>query len=151
MHYLSAVDGSDESDRAVEYATSHVLAFDARLTLVHVLAPETRTVDASGMFENETERRQGGWEHLERAESVARDLAKTQGEDIEIETQLLIGRPAHAIVDFATDADVDAIYLGHRGASGDGDDRMGSVAKGVLDRASVPVTVVRRGALLPVE
>lgn len=152
MHYLVAVDGSAASDRAVEYATGHAIAFDATLTIVHAIVPEPSVVDTDEMFDDREARREGGWEHLEQAETIATELAAQTGASIDVETQLLVGRPAHAIVNFAADTDIDAIYLGHHGTSSASEgDAAGSVASGVIDRASVPVTVVRRGALLPIE
>lgn len=64
-------------------------------------------------------------------------------ESIDIETQLLTGRPADAITGYAREQPVDAIYVGHRGLSEEREQVVGSVAKSVVDKANVPVTVIR--------
>lgn len=141
MQYLVATDSSPESDSAVTFAARLAGAFDADVELVHVLTPETRIVDAETAVEGGTPNKEAGFEILERAaehfESTATDWNGT------LRTQLLAGRPAHAIVEQATAIDADHIFVGHRGVSEGATKAIGSVAKGVLDDASIPVTVVR--------
>jgi nucleotide-binding universal stress UspA family protein len=64
-------------------------------------------------------------------------------EDLRVETELLAGRPARAIAQHASERGIDAIFVGHRGLSEERERVVGSVAKSVVDRADVPVTVVR--------
>lgn len=142
MRYLVATDGSPEGDDAVAYAARHAAAFDAEVELVHVLTPRTRSVDGEAVFEGETETAEQGERLLEAAREIAADGEGFDGEE-RIDTQLLTGRPAHAIAEYAAAVDADAVYIGHRGLSSEREKVVGSVAKGVVDEASVPVTVVR--------
>jgi len=138
MRYLVATDGSEVSDEAVAYAAEHATALDATLELVHVIEPEAEFVDGDLLQRSEEELLTAGRETLERARALATETA-----DVAVETELLTGRPADAIAEYATAEGIDAIYVGHRGLSEKREQVVGSVAKSVLDRATVPVTVVR--------
>jgi nucleotide-binding universal stress UspA family protein len=143
MRYLVATDGSPESDEAVEYAVEHALAFDATLELVHVITPGTKVVEGEAVFEGEEGAEESGRRTLETARRVAEEAAEAAGETISVESELLLGRPAHAVTDYAEEVDADAVFVGHRGLSSEREKVVGSVAKGIVDEADRPVTVVR--------
>lgn len=137
MHILVAVDRSPESKNALTNALDIVRAVDGQVTAVHAAV-----ADDEGSGTNED----GG----ERVLEAARERAAQR--DVSIETTLLAGDPIEAIVEYAESNNVDAIYVGHRGlASADdelpGDRRgpLGSVAKGLVERTQIPVTVFDRG------
>lgn len=149
MKFLVAVDGSDEADSALAYATDIADAMDASVTAVHVVNPDvyqtggsdaiTSFADATDQFivgsvEDAEER---GQRILDEATALARELGH------EIETALLYGSPVEAVTDYAEDEGVDAIYVGHRGRTERAELMVGSVAKTIVERATVPVTVVR--------
>ncbi len=143
MHYLVATDGSAESDDAVAVATRNAVAMDARLEIVHVLTPQTKLIDGELVMPGGDTAVEHGQRTLERASDVAKSVAEEREESIDLETTLLAGHPAPAIADHATDRSVDAIYIGHRGLSSEREQVVGSVAKSVIDKATVPVTIVR--------
>jgi nucleotide-binding universal stress UspA family protein len=143
MRYLAATDGSAESDEAVRYAARHAVAFGARLEIVHVLTPEAELVDGEVVMAGGDAAIEQGEATLARARDLATGVAEEQGGELTVETELLTGRAADAITDHATATGADAIYVGHRGLSGERERVVGSVAKSVLDRASVPVTIIR--------
>ena len=143
MHYVVATDGSAESDEAVRYATQHALACDARLEIVHVLTPKTELVEGEIVMPGGEAAVEHGQRTLERARALAATVADEEGTELAIETELLAGRPAEAIAEHATSAEADAIYVGHRGLSSEREQVVGSVAKSVVDRATVPVTIIR--------
>lgn len=143
MHYLVATDGSPESDEAVQYAVEHALAFDATVELVNVITPQTRVVEGEAVFEGEEGAEEAGRRTLEGARRIAEEAAQEADQMVDLETELLLGRPAHAIADYADEVDADAIFVGHRGLSSEREKVVGSVAKGIVDRADRPVTVVR--------
>jgi nucleotide-binding universal stress UspA family protein len=140
MRYLVATDGSDQSTDAVTYAAKHAAAFDATLEIVHVITPETEIVDGEIIMEGHETATKTGRQALDTAVELADD---TVPEELNIETQLLTGRPADAIADRAHAADVDALFVGHRGLSARQEEVVGSVAKSIVDKADVPVTIVR--------
>lgn len=140
MSYIVATDGSEESKNAITYAVEHAVAFEKRLEIVHVLTPNTDIVDETLVMQDQDTATDAGHEILEAATDLATETASS---NLEVETQLLAGRPAPAIADRARAIDADAIFVGHRGLSGKEEAMVGSVAKQVVSRASVPVTVVR--------
>ena len=142
MQYLVAVDGSVESDQAVTYAAAHAIEFGATLEIVHVLEPETELIDGEIVLPGGDRATDIGEQVLNRARQQAVEAVADDG-DLDTDTKLLTGRPPDAIADYADRADVDAIYLGHRGLSEKREQVVGSVAKSVVDKATVPVTVIR--------
>jgi len=141
MQYLVATDGSTVSDGAVEHAAHQATVWGANLEIVHVLTPETKLVDGDIVLPGEESAVDHAEEILDAAADTARTAATDRGSDVAVETQLLTGRPAEAITTYAENAGADAIFVGHRGRSEQS--RVGSVAKTVIDKASVPVTVTR--------
>ncbi|GAB3696986.1 universal stress protein [Halorubrum pallidum] len=141
MSYLVATDGSTEGDEAVRYAARQAVAFYETLEIVHVLTPESELVDGTIVLPGEEAAVETGEDVLTNARSVAE--AAVGDEPIDVETQLLTGRPATAVTDYADENPVDAIYVGHRGLTEEREQVVGSVAKSVVDKADVPVTVIR--------
>ncbi|MFB6104937.1 MAG: universal stress protein [Halobacteriaceae archaeon] len=149
MKFLVAVDGSDASDDALAYATDIADAMDAQITAVHAVNPavfeEAGTdpiesfaeADRSLIMQSVEDAEERGLDILAEAEKFAADLGTT------IEMELLHGPPVRAITDYAEDAEFDAIFVGHRGRSEHRELMLGSVAKDLVTRATVPVTVVR--------
>lgn len=143
MQYVVATDGSIESDEAVQWAAGHASSFGADLEVVHVLTPETKIIDGAVVMPGEEAAIEEGERILGQARDLAVETAETAGAGMEVDTELLTGRPAAAIADHAADIDADAIYIGHRGLSSEREQVVGSVAKSVVDRATVPVMVIR--------
>jgi nucleotide-binding universal stress UspA family protein len=143
MRYLVATDGSTESDDAVRYAARQALALDASLEIVHVLTPETELVDGKVVMSGEPAAIEEGERLLDRAAEQAEDAVTDSDGTLDPATELLTGWPADAVVDYAETTDADAIYVGHRGLSAEREKVVGSVAKTILDKARVPVTVIR--------
>jgi len=141
MSYLVATDGSTESDEAVRYAARQAVAFYETLEIAHVLTPDSELVDGTIVLPGEEAAVEAGQGVLESARSIAEEAVGD--ESIDIETQLLTGRPADALTEYANEEPVDAIYVGHRGLSEEREQVVGSVAKSVVDKAEVPVTVIR--------
>lgn len=143
MRCLVATDGSEESDKAVRYASKQAIAFDASLDILHVLQPKTELVDGEIVLPGGTKATEVGEQTLDEARELAAGIVDERDADIPIETQLLTGRPAESIVEYAEETDADALYVGHRGLSEDREQVVGSVAKSIVDKATVPVTVIR--------
>ncbi|WP_435348877.1 universal stress protein [Haloarchaeobius sp. HRN-SO-5] len=149
MKFLVAMDGSTEAREALEFAADLAVAVDGTLTAVHAVDPD--------VFEN------GGSEPIESLSDADRRLVVQSVEDAEdrgldiledvaaladelgcdIQTELLYGDPVAAIPEFAEAEEFDAIFVGHRGRSARTESMLGSVAKGLVEGATVPVTVVR--------
>ncbi len=148
MNLLVAVDGSEESDRALAYATDIANATDGSITLAHAIEPDI--YDTGGVEPaSDSDRR-------DRLIIDSVDTAEEQGQAILDEAiefvaergqtasgELLYGRPARVITDFAEEGEFEALYVGHRGRSDRTIEFLGSVARDVVEHATVPVTVVR--------
>ncbi len=143
MQYLVATDGSAVSKRAVEHAAIEATAWEAPLEIVHVLTPEPKLVEGSLVIPGSDTAIEYGKQTLSEAERIAKTAAEKRNTTLETSTELLAGWPAETITTHATETDVDAIYVGHRGLSEDETNHVGSVAKSVLDKASVPVTIIK--------
>ena len=141
MSYLVATDGSTESDKAVRYAARQAVAFYETLVIAHVLTPDSELIDGTLILPGEEAAVEAGEDILSNARRIADEAVGD--EPIDVETQLLTGRPADAITGYARENPVDAIYVGHRGLSEEREQVVGSVAKSVVDKADVPVTVIR--------
>jgi len=128
MNVLVAVDGSDCSRRALEFACGFAKRFDATLDVVHFSDAETEATDAI----------------LEWAREVV------EAADVEAKTEVLIEdvriRPARrageAIVELATAENYDHVVMGHHGDGMIDELMFGSATRAVLKDASVGVTVV---------
>ena len=141
MSYLVATDGSTESDEAVRYAARQAVAFYETLEIAHVLTPDSELVDGTIVLPGEEAAVEAGQGVLDSARRIAEEAVGD--ESVDVETQLLTGRPADAITEYAAEEPVDAVYVGHRGLSAEREQVVGSVAKSVVDKADVPVTVIR--------
>ena len=142
MQYLVATDGSAVSKRAVEHAAIEATAWEAPLEIVHVLTPEPKLVEGSLVIPGSDTAIEYGKQTLSEAERVAETAAEKRDVPLETSTELLAGWPAETITNHAAETGIDAIYVGHRGLSEDSTN-FGSVAKSVLDKATVPVTIIK--------
>ncbi|MFY4816305.1 universal stress protein, partial [Haloarcula sp. AONF1] len=122
-------------------AARQAVAFYETLEIAHVLTPDSELVDGTIVLPGEEAAVEAGQGVLESARSIAEEAVGD--ESVDVETQLLTGRPADAITEYAVEEPVDAIYVGHRGLSEEREQVVGSVAKSVVDKADVPVTVIR--------
>ena len=149
MKFLVAVDGSDVSYRALDYAVEIADAAGADITIVHSVDPPVYTesvaepvselgeADRLFVIERIEESEDRGTEILEGAQAHATDRG------IDASTALLYGDPVVTVADFAEENDFDGIVVGHHGASARSEAIFGSTSKGLVTRARVPVTVVR--------
>ena len=149
MTFLVAVDGSAESDAALAYAIDVAEAMAVDLRIAHVVDPAAYDLGGDEPISSLADaERHLIVESLEDAEDRgmdvvddARAVARERGHDVPAE--LLYGNPVAELTALAAETDVDAIFVGHRGRSDRTDMMLGSVAKELVGRASVPVTVVR--------
>ncbi|WP_170972385.1 universal stress protein [Natronorubrum halophilum] len=140
-HILVPVDASSSSENAFDYVLAEMP--EPKITLLHVLNPLTlfNYPTAEGFdFERakgtERERREAVQEIFERY----RD--KDEARDREIEAVIQAGHPAEKILEYAETEDVDHIAMGSRDRSKLEEAVLGSVARGVVKRSTVPVTIV---------
>lgn len=134
---LVAVDGSTNSDRAVESAAEMARTHGSTLSICHAFhIPEHYKTDLIDELEDALE---GDAEKiLLHAASVAQEAGVTAG------TKLLKkGHPTQAVVAYAEELGSDLIIVGVRGRTPDQGRAMGSVSAAVTERASCSVLLVR--------
>lgn len=122
---LVPTDFSDASDAAMDYAAALAKSFNAQLYVLHVPGPNGESFEADfpfGEFLN------AGWDRFA---------------PFHPEYVLRIGAPAHGIVRFASDREVDVIIMGTHGHAGLRHLVVGSVAEHVIREADCPVLTVR--------
>ena len=149
FHVLVAYDGSDESENAVEYASEIGAAMDGSITVVYAVEPDVYRAASGGDMSNFSEEyrreilrtideaEEAGQQELANAASIAEEYGRS------VTTELLYGDPINEVLEYAATHGVDMIVVGHRGRSERRGATLGSVAKTIVERASVPVTVTR--------
>jgi|SRR6056297_2278608 len=135
---LVPLDGSPQSKEALQYAAETFP--DGEIVAIHVLNPAAGTGDLDGMIADTASIVN---DQQEFAEELFADARETAGADRIVDTELLAGRAAAEIVDYATDHDIDVIVMGSHGRDGAARLLLGSVSETVVRRSPVPVTVVR--------
>jgi nucleotide-binding universal stress UspA family protein len=144
---LVAIDGSESSMNAVDYAISLARKEDnVRLILLNVLNVDTVKKVASSFVAAPTYGLKEYEEHkkavLEWLDSVRKKFEK---EGIQAMTEV-VGGPfpvTSSIINYAENENVDLIVVGTRGNSGFKKLLLGSVASGVVTYAHCPVLVVK--------
>lgn len=149
MKFIVAIDGSQQSQIALEEAVDIAAESDATVVAVHAVDPSvydeggtepvSDIADAGDrlIVESEADAERRGMDLLE----DAAEYASRQG--VRVETELLYGDPAVAIPEFLASDEADMLFVGHRGLSERLESVLGSVAKALLDSSPVPVTVVK--------
>jgi nucleotide-binding universal stress UspA family protein len=133
-HILVPTDFSEMSDAALKYAVGLAQTFSSQLYLVHVPGKSGENFEANfpiGRFENMVR---------ERFETL---VSQPEAKQLRPEYAVRIGSPAHEIVRYADDRDIDLIVMGTHGRSGVAHMVMGSVAEQVVREAPCPVLIVR--------
>jgi nucleotide-binding universal stress UspA family protein len=141
-HHLVAIDGSEQSEKALEYAFT---VFPEVETTIHHAIDPMETYYGEGQLVHS----EAAYEEIERdAEALladAREFAEEHGAEVTTTTVVEWGpnRPAAAILDYVDGNDVDHVIVGSHGRSGVSRVLLGSVAETVARRSPAPVTVVR--------
>ncbi|MEZ0382372.1 MULTISPECIES: universal stress protein [Mycobacteriaceae] len=135
---LVGVDGSPSSNAAVEWAARAAALHNLPLTLVHVLAPPVvMTFPETPMPPGYTEWQQ---EQGERQLREAVVIAETQGENLRVDAQLVVGSTVPMLVDATRDAA--RLVVGSRGHGLLRRSLLGSVSSSLVRHAHCPVVVV---------
>ena len=138
-----AVDFSNATPGVVEMASQMAKAFGARLKLFHVVEPEPSytaygfTPDefpALHAYQEEAKRRAG-----EKLEAL---LGQVQGALPDASCQIAEGSPLHSLLDYVKETGADFVVLGSHGHGMIASLLLGSVAEGMVRKATVPTLIV---------
>ncbi len=135
---LIAVDGSDEAERAAKRGLEFARVFDATVDILHVV--ERKALRLARSADQKARLRERGEAVLEEIEGLASDI------DQPVTTELMEGRPAIRIAEYAAERGVTLIVVGRQGLTGVGKRLLGGVTERLLHRSDVPVFVVPKGA-----
>lgn len=136
---LVAMDGSEMSERALEYALeAHP---HTEITILHVIGePSPMWGQATGVAL--ADNLEGAMEeHAQPVFDRAHKLAADADSNVELDTEVALGHPVRAILSRADD--YDTIIIGSHGGTIAERLFVGNVAEKVFRRSPVPVSVVR--------
>lgn len=149
MNILVAVDGSEAAENALAHAIDIAEGIGGSITVVNAVNPTVGQVSGnepiSSLSDADERLILEGVEHAEeQGMDILEDaVERAEALGFEVDQRLVYGPPADTIADFAGTDGFDAIFVGHRGRSEKVERFLGSVAKKLVERATVPVTVVR--------
>lgn len=144
QHILVAVDFSDCSLEALEYAIQLAKQFGAPMTILHVLEPVTYGLDFTLVHAGERKKMR---ERIESQLSVFVTAVESQG--LPARYAIRGGTPADSILSSLQEAKADLIVMGTHGRRGLSHVLKGSVAEAVLRRAPCPVLTVKSPKFSP--
>jgi nucleotide-binding universal stress UspA family protein len=133
------IDGSEGARRALEWAVAEAQLRDASLVVVHAWVEPPAV--AVGSVVSASGAQPAIFEEL--AERTARDAVAsvdTGGVTQGVETRVVAGAPAHALLEAGKDADL--VVVGSRGLGGFTGLLLGSVSAQVAHHATCPVLIV---------
>ncbi len=133
---LAPLDGSTTAECVLPHLVAVAKAFDAQVTLLRVL--ESHRAQAARVDPLD-------WQmcKIEAQAYLQAFQSRLQAAGITVESVLLEGRPATAIVNFAQGHEIDLILLSTHGASGLSPWNMSSVVQKVIQRVNRSVMLVR--------
>ncbi|BCA94650.1 universal stress protein [Legionella antarctica] len=143
QHIIVAVDESDVAKQALHEAISLSKEHQAKLRLVHVVNEFYSGYLVAGVDYEQIELslRQGAQKLLDAMETMARmEHMDCDSQLIEIKSE---ERISAKLVEAAKDWPADLLVIGTHGRRGFQHFMLGSVAEGVIRRASIPVLMVR--------
>ena len=131
---LVCIDGSSNSNRAAQFAASLAKKFDAKVTLLFVVAPSDHDMLA-GKSTFLDEYKGFGEQRLEKAEVIFADAG------VEFRKEVEFGHAAEKIL-MVSEHGYELVVIGTRGLSAIRGFIMGSVSNQVAQHSKVPVVVV---------
>jgi nucleotide-binding universal stress UspA family protein len=140
---IAAVDFSNATAGVLEMAARIALSFKARLHLLHVVEPEP-SYTAYGFTPDEFPALHAYQEEAKRraANRMHEELAKVLPDLPDTATEIREGNPLHCLVDFVKESNADMVILGSHGHGFIASLLLGSVAEGMVRKATVPTLIV---------
>jgi nucleotide-binding universal stress UspA family protein len=139
LNLLVPVDGSDGAERAVDYAL--LLCERGVAADIHLLNVQHPLPGAVSTFVGS--KAVSGYHHDEGMKALAGADAKLHGAKVPHHLHIVVGQPADMIVAVCEEQKCEGIVMGTRGHGKAVGLLLGSVARDVIARAPVPVTVVK--------
>ena len=138
---VCAVDFSENSDYALQYAINLASVFNAELKLLHVVElPFLPSYSLAGVPDLSLPVEQVEENAKEHMEGLLKECRKQYDR---VTGDLRTGSPFLEIIGYARDVEADMIVVGTHGRSGLSHMLIGSVAEKVVRKASCPVLTIR--------
>lgn len=139
--FLVAVDGSEGSLRAAEYAAERAKASKANLILAYIIEWSPYSFHTPDELAERHKRRE---EEIERAQTMVLGpvLKSVKDKGIDAETVVNHGSPSESLSELATERNATQIFIGRKGESRMAALLFGSVVGSLVQTSPVPVTVV---------
>jgi len=139
-HILAAIDFSQLSTSVARQAASIAAKFSAKLTLVHIAAPDPGFIGYDPGPQVERDGRAGELRSEHRQLQELADLI--QKDDVPAQALLVQGSTVEGIITQAKKLDANLIVIGSHGKGVLSSIILGSVSEGVLRQSSCPVLVI---------
>lgn len=138
-----AVDFSNATAGVLGMASSLAKAYGAKLRLFHVVEPEP-SYTAYGFTPDEFPALHAYQEEAKRRASAKLEeaLAKVSTDLPDATCQIAEGSPLHALLDYVKECEADMVVLGSHGHGVIASLLLGSVAEGMVRKATVPTLIV---------
>jgi nucleotide-binding universal stress UspA family protein len=144
---LVAVDGSENSDRALDFALDFAEKFGSAVTVLNVsevlamgvVPQESATFSFDNMSIIGKDLRRIHEDILSKAVSHAKEFKP----NLTVSSMLRDGDPAVEIVNVAKDSGFDVVVIGHKGSGMMRERFLGSISEKVAHLAPCPVVIVR--------
>ena len=138
---LIALDGGDDSKRALSAAVTHAKSTSSDLVLAYVIDWSPYSFHTPQELEERHQRRES---EIQRANDsiLAPEIAALKADDLNVETVVHHGRIAETLLELGEQHGVTQIYIGRRGESRMHAMIFGSVSAAMVQTSTVPVTVV---------
>lgn len=144
---IVAVDFSNATPKVLEAASGLAKAFGAGLRLFHVVEPEP-SYTAYGFTPDEFPALHAYQEEAKRRASQKLEnlLEQVKANVPGATCQIAEGSPLHALLDYVKESGADFVVLGSHGHGMIASLLLGSVAEGMVRKATVPTLIVPAGA-----
>lgn len=138
---LVALDGSDGSNRAVDFATEYAKASGSDIVLAYIIEWSPYSFHTPEELERRHQRRES---EIERAkDSIVRTVARAlKDTGINVQSEVRHGNIADTLTELAQEYDVSQVFVGKRGESRARSVLFGSVTMTLIQESPVAVTVV---------
>lgn len=139
--FVVGYDGSDASNRALEFAVARAKTQGGSILVAHVLEWSPYSFLTPTELEERHKRRN---EELARAKSALMDpvVEKLSDSGVDITTEIKYGHIAKTLAAICSDAGATQMVIGRDGETGIGSRVFGSVASTLAQMAPVPCTIV---------
>ncbi len=140
---LVAVDGSEQSDEALDHAVALVEKFGSELVLLTVARVPPFLGDESFDPKAYTKYQESELELCHNILKDVEEMVRTKHPNLNVRTILREGRPSAIIVDVAEKEGCDMIIVGSRGMGGITGLVLGSTSHRVVDSCIKPVMIIK--------